>query len=116
MEKREQKCCVMQEKNKIIVMLEAMSEQNIGGYQLYFDELKQKIELLFEQEDISKKIQQNEERFQWIGAYLEEMQKDHQIFYEEPCLEEYEGQEILWPTTLSLWKEDMEEILEEIAS
>lgn len=115
MKKEENKGNVMEEKTKILMALDAISKKNIGVSMGYFEHLKGRVELLFERKDIPKRMQENQEKFQWIGAYLEEMQQNQSMFLEEPLVEEYEGQEIMWPTTLALWQEDMEEILEQVA-
>ncbi len=96
-----------EEKEKVMVAFENVRRVGIAGYEAYFDKLKMNIEMLFEQkQDVTKELR-------IILAYLEEMEKDRSIFSEEPVLEEYEGQEVIWPTTLSLWQEDMEQLIED---
>ncbi len=107
MKKEEKTMTINEEKTKIMATLGKVSSYGIAGYEAYFDKLKINIEILFEQrKDVSKELRV-------ILAYLEEMEKDHSIFDEEPMLEEYEGQEVIWPTTLSLWQEDMDQLIED---
>jgi len=107
MKKEEKTMTITEEKTKIMATLGKVSSYGIAGYEAYFDKLKINIEMLFEQrKDVSKELRV-------ILAYLEEMEKDRSIFSEEPMLEEYEGQEVIWPTTLSLWQEDMDQLIED---
>ena len=110
--KEEKMMTLTEEKTLILNMLEEMRKITIVEHDVYFSRLKRKLETLLEQGNVHQRMQKDRDSFHMVLAYLKEMNKDHSIFNEEPLVEEYDGQEIIWPTTISLWKEDMEGILE----
>lgn len=96
----------MEEKKRITKALEKIRKGKIAGQEKYFDRLELKVGLLIEQQ------REASNALEMILTYLEAMEADQSLFLEEPRSEEYEGQEVIWPTTLSLWQQDMEEIIE----
>lgn len=103
----EKKTLFMEEKGKITEALAKIRKDKEAGQGIYFDRLELKVGLLIEQQkDVSNTLKS-------ILLYLEAIEADQSIFSEEPRIEEYEGQEIIWPTTLCLWQQDMEEIIEQ---
>ncbi|MFA9463316.1 MAG: hypothetical protein ACERKN_03380 [Velocimicrobium sp.] len=98
-----------EEIKEIILTLEEVKKNKITGYEEYFNQLT----IVFEELLTQKKASEQKE-IHIILAYLKEMNKNPSIFYEEPRIEVYEKQEVIWPTTISLWKEDIEAMLDAV--
>lgn len=120
---------IMQEKQSIQDILSYLKEnvekENMDTYIERFEELTEPLQMIFTMQlkdtDIYEEIigdKEEEEtlyqKIHMIASYFQEMKQDLNLFCEEPKVESYDGQEVVWPTTLSLWLDDIDKMVDEI--
>ena len=114
--------------NILLTMDELMKEilqKELFGYESRMQTIAKQLEMLGQSEPAWERYDDEvidpegegetlKEKLEVLHAYLQGIVEEKTLLEEEPLLEMVEEQEIIWPTTLTLWLEDMEHILGEI--